>query len=199
MIPEAIFLKEDPHQFQFDVGGVAGERFGHLLSRIHADSPQKQFAIGFPEYSENSLGRELRLFTETRLDALDILRGPETSCYILGNLAITPPEEIPVESFGKVELFVRRRSDNDKRSLSAILRKEKRTGRSPNFRIEQEGSCTKIQFGNNRKKLPNLFIQSRSTRQSFCVYVEKIQIIGNYPGLFIPGNAYGLGGVTPVL
>ena len=86
MIPEAIFLKEDPHQFQFDVGGVAGERFGHLLSRIHADSPQKQFAIGFPEYSENSLGRELRLFTETRLDSLDIIRGPETSCYILSFL-----------------------------------------------------------------------------------------------------------------
>jgi CRISPR-associated endoribonuclease Cas6/Csy4 subtype I-F len=199
MIPETLFSKEEPCRFKFDVGCLASERFGHLLSRIHVDAPQKQFAIGFPEYSESSLGRELRLFTETRQDALDILRGQETSCYILGNLAITPPEEIPVESLGKVELFVRRRSDNDKHSLSAISRKEKRTGRSHNFKIEQEGTCTKIQFGNNKKVLPNLFIQSRSTRQSFCVYVEKIQIIGNYPGLFIPGNAYGLGGVTPVL
>lgn len=198
MIPEAIFSKKDPHRFQFDVGGLASERFGHLLSRIHVDAPQKQFAISFPEYSKNSLGRELHLFTETKMDALDILRCPETSCYILGNLAVVPPEEISVERSGKVEMCVRRRSENDKRAPSTIIRKEKRTC-TYNSKTGQESSCTNPKLGYKKNDLPNFFVQSRSTGQSFCVYVEKIQIIGRYPGLFIPGNAYGLGGVTPVL
>ena len=200
MIPETLFSKKDLHRFNFDGIGLAGERFGHLLSRIHADAPQKKFAISFPEYSENSLGRELRLFTETKMESLDILCGPETSCYVLGNLAITPPEEIHVERLGKVETFVRRRLYNEKHSPSSIFRKEKRTEKFNKFKIEQEGTCTKIHIGYNKKiELPSFFIQSRSTGQSFSVHVDRIKIIGSFPGLFITGNSYGLGGITPVL
>ena len=48
--------------------------FGMLLSSIHADSPQRPFAVSFPEF-EKTIGQTLVLWAESKDDLFAVLRG----------------------------------------------------------------------------------------------------------------------------
>ena len=163
--------------------------FGMLLSSIHADSPQRPFAVSFPEL-EKTIGQTLVLWAESKDDLFAVLRGKKTSNFLIGNFEIGAHFEVDAHNASSFEVFSRIRPKEEKK-IRSYLDRQKRRGKIEN--LERSVSSSE-------NKPPSLVIKSQTNNQVFPLFIkrEKIKTMTlSQKDFRLKASTYGLGATIP--
>lgn len=169
--------------------------FGMLLSSIHTDSPQRPFAVSFPEF-EKTIGQTLVLLAESKDDLFAVLRGKKTSNFLIGNFEIGTPFEVDAHNASTFEVFSRIRLKEEKGTISHLARQKRRGAKIENPRRSVSSS---------ENKPPFLVIKSQTNNQVFPLFIKREKIktttlptTENAEKRFcLKASTYGLGGIIP--
>ncbi|WP_293986162.1 type I-F CRISPR-associated endoribonuclease Cas6/Csy4 [uncultured Megasphaera sp.] len=137
-----------------------------------------RIGISFPQYTEESLGNKVRIFSKEReiLESADI---PQALRFLQDYIHLTAIREVAAPRIKGYAVYRRYQPD------SSRFRKAKRYAKRNGISYEK---AFKLMKTKKPRRLPYVQLKSKTTQQKFSLFIEKIEAPaceGNF-------NAYGL-------
>lgn len=178
---------------------------GRLFSELHFAGYAQKYAVSFPDYGENGIGRKIRLFAEKKELIEQMLAEKKVSRIIRDYCLCTKPKLLSLQNIEKWEKFDRNRTCD----RAVVSRVQRAIRDKDNFdykpgclnsnivELSEKGYSIEEISEKLRKKvdLPFLKHESKSTGFYVNIFISKKE--GNKPKIFYPNN-FGLGTDLPV-